>query len=91
MNVVFVGNRQCQFVSDAFLGLVSNRPDFSVAFVNDDGDLPKHAAEAVRSADLLVLQERDAPRNLDVEELNTDASRIHIPEICVDFIRRPAP
>ena len=86
MNVVFVGNRQCQFVGDVFRALISQRPELSVAYVNDDGDLPHQAAEAIRSADLLMLQERDAPRNLDLQDLNPDGRRIHFPDICVDFI-----
>ncbi len=86
MNIVFAGNRQCEFVAFVFRSLASPHSELSVAYINDDGDLFGHSIDAIRSADILVLQERDGVRNFDVDELNESARRYSIPEISVDFL-----
>lgn len=86
MNIVFSGNRQCEYITSVFRTLASQHSELSVFYVSDDGDLPHRSIDAIQSADVLVLQERDAVRNFDVDEFNKNASRYSIPEISIDFL-----
>lgn len=86
MLIVFTGNRQSELVSIIFRSLLSGRSDVSVNYVADDGDLSNDLIETLQAADVVALQERDAPRNFDLDEFDAKAERHYFPHVSVDFI-----